>query len=302
MDGTGMSPAGTWCSVPAGVPDCLPWQHGGPSKHQGGTWGHTTCLGASTCCLAPLSTHGKAGGTRRAGVARLPWRSLCRRTMLSHLQCPSQVPKAHGAPVSPLSPPPTPLTGSPLAPASPAGPRSPWRPFGGRREELQRVPHGPCPGLCPPGSTARQGAGTKDPIGSVISTSPCRPQPARHLRAPGRTRSAPGWAPSSHGASHVHRAQHPRVAGYPLTDTGHRCGPWAGPTGSPRATGPWKAQPWGGCGGAQLPALPRTRFTPQLQPGATRCLPVPPGHTRARVTQVTAGSPRVPCHKTTGAG
>lgn len=68
-----------------------------------------------------------------------------------------------GINVPPPFPPPTPLTGSPLAPASPAGPRSPWRPFGGRREELQGVSSSPCPGLCPPGSTTGQSAGGQEP-------------------------------------------------------------------------------------------------------------------------------------------
>ena len=62
-----------------GPPTACPGSMGGPSEHQGGTRGHTRWLGAGTCCLAPRSTHGKAGGARRTGVAGLPWRSLCRR-------------------------------------------------------------------------------------------------------------------------------------------------------------------------------------------------------------------------------
>lgn len=80
----------------------------------------------------PPSTHGKAGGPRGPGVARLSWRSLCVRMVT--LQC--HPPGATSVPLSPHLPA---LTGSPLAPASPAGPRSPWRPLVGRREEMQGV-------------------------------------------------------------------------------------------------------------------------------------------------------------------
>lgn len=167
-----------------GPPAAHPQQQGGPNKQQGRTWGHRRWPGAGRRCLAPRGTHGKAGGTRRAGVAGLPWRSLCRRRRT--LSPPS-------APVSAPSPPLTPLTGSPLAPASPAGPRSPWRPFGGRREELQGVSCSP-PGLCPPGSTAGQSAGDKDRA-QVCDlhqpTAPACPAPP----GTGGTRSSPGRAP-----------------------------------------------------------------------------------------------------------
>lgn len=74
----------------------------GPSEHQGGMWGNTRWLGPGMSCLAPHSTHRKAGGTRCTGVARLTWGALCRRRrMLRPLQCPSQVPRAHGRRLSP---------------------------------------------------------------------------------------------------------------------------------------------------------------------------------------------------------
>lgn len=81
----------------------------------------------------------------------------------------------------------------------------------------------PLPGAVPTGQHSRAERGGRgpghSPWGSVTSGSPCRPQPARHLRAPGRTRLAPGWAPSTYGTGHVHRAQRPRVAGDAHTET-----------------------------------------------------------------------------------
>lgn len=139
----------------------------------------------------------------------------------------------------------------------------------------------PLPGAVPTGQHSRAERGGRgpghSPWGSVISSSPCRPQPARHLRAPGRTRLAPGWAPSTYGTSHVHRAQRPRVAGDTHTETPVTA------AGAPPAPRRGRLSAGGAAWGSQLLAprsLPGTRFKPQLQPGATRCLPVLPGHAR----------------------
>lgn len=131
----------------------------------------------------------------------------------------------------PLSPRPTALTGSPLAPASPAGPRSPWRPFGGRREEMQGGLLQPLPGLCPPGSrTWAQPVGSGTSV-SLAGTPAGLPPPLAQPRAPG---AAPrrGGGCSNPGAVTLE---------------------------------PRKAQPWGG-----LRGVPSSGSSPQLQPGAPR--------------------------------
>lgn len=222
MDGTGMSPAGTRCSVPAGVSQLLaPAEWGGPSEHQGGTWGHTRWLGAGTCCLAPRSTHGKAGGTRRAGVAGLPWRSLCRRrTMLSHLQCPSQVPKAHGASMSPLH--------SLLPHHSPAplwlqqarqGHVPPGDPSEGEEKSCRGSPPAPARGCAHLAAQPGRVRGAKD-LGTAHGVCDLhRPAPAPVCPAPpgtGEKDPLGTWLGSLHPR---HWAQHPSVAGYAPTRT-----------------------------------------------------------------------------------
>jgi len=202
------------------------------------------------------------------------------------LRCPSQVPKAHGAPLSPR-----PL----LPPHSPAplwlrrarqGHVPPGDPWEGEERSCRGVSCGPCPGLCPPGSTAGQSVGTKDHGPGVGSL--CQPQPYRHLRAPGRTRSAPGRAPPTHGTSHGHQARCPRAAGHAHAQTqvtaasaphaaAHGQDPRAAPM--PRGCGKLSAgrrAAWGTQLLAPRPP-PSARFRLQLQPGATRCLPILPG-------------------------
>lgn len=278
-----------------GSPNCLPipGSRGSPVS-TGGTRGDTQ---------GGRSTHGKAGGTRRTGVARLPGRSLCRRRrMLSQSAVPqpgAQSPWGTSVP---------PIPSSHTTHRLPFGSSKPGRatfPL----ETLRREKRGaagalpqPCPGLCPAGSTAGQSTGAADPGTAHGVHGPHQPMLAPGCPAPPGT----GEDPLDTRLGSLHPCQ-PGTLTARHRDTA-ACAPHTvarrqDPRAASVARGRGELSP----GGPVWPA-PGTPATAQvtLQTMAPAwCHPLPAHPPRARQawgTRVTAGSPWAPHDGVAGAG
>lgn len=223
--------------------------------------------------------------------------------MLSHLQCPSQVPKAHGAPVSPPIPSSHTTHRLPFGSSKPGRATFPLETLGREKRGAAGALPQPCPGLCPAGSTAGQSAGAADPGTAHGVHGSHQPMLAPGCPAPPGTGEDP--LGTRLGSLHPRcqpgtlTARHRSLLPVPPHTVARRQDPRAAPV----AWGRGELSP----GGAVWPA-PGTPATAQvtLQTMAPAwCHPLPPRPPRAhqaRRTRVTARSPWAPRDGTAGAG
>lgn len=127
----------------------------------------------------PPSTHGKAGGPRGPGVARLSWRSLCVRMVT--LQCPRQVPTPVGHQCPPV-PSPHSTHRLPFGSGEPRGATLALETLGGEK----RGDAGGSP-TAPPEAVPTWQQDLAQPVGSVgpAGTLPGLPPPLAQPQAPG---------------------------------------------------------------------------------------------------------------------